>query len=169
MAVFQVNFTDLVTENVPLPKDFYQVVIKEAKVKQPKDETDAQGNQKYPYLNLQLEITKGAFAGRIVFAMLTLNPSLDRTGRSANRGLFNLLNVLNLASTPAEISIDEEDLFGKELDVQIFIGKGKDSEGNEIEQNRVDEFFVYGTKDTSGIASQSGAVSAEDVANLFAS
>lgn len=95
VARIPVNFAD-VQEFEALPEDEYLAIIEKAEMRLPTEEG------KFPYINLQMKVTEGEFAGRVVFTILSFSP----------KALFRMKQAfenLGLIDPDAEMDIDYDE------------------------------------------------------------
>lgn len=93
MARVTVDFSD-VQEFEALPKGEYPVVIVKAEYREPQSE------DKYPYINLEMDLTEGEFKGRKQWMILSFSP----------KALWRMKDVFeNLGIYEEEIEVDYDE------------------------------------------------------------
>jgi len=119
---FDANEIDPYSRPAPVPADKYVVVIVGSEMKTTKDMTGS-------YLQLELDIQEGQFAGRKIIDRLNLNNSNQQAVEIAQRTLSQICHAVNVLSVN-----DSEQLHGRRMvaDVRIEPGRGQYGDNNRV-------------------------------------
>ncbi len=120
-----------VSENgdyTPVPIAFYDFIIEKASVKDTKAGTGK-------YINVGFKITGPAYEGRYIFKNYNIVNPDEKTQANGLADLRRLLEALKMTQLSKA-----SNLLGMRLSGKVNIRKGKDKEGNEIEENTLGKY-----------------------------